>query len=822
MAKRRSRPKPKPGPSLGQLFSGEIIGSLLVVLALLILLSLLSSNRGGVTTGLIGALRMVFGAGTWALPVLLGVVGAWLAFSQVVGPEVLSARRLMGVLGLFLALEVAAHLIAEGADPQALALAGKGGGMVGWLTSQALVLSLGEPAAIVLIAVIAVVSAIAVSGLTAEQLRAGLARLWQLPASAVAAASSQPAPGGLAFPLYPTIPFYRRWWARLDRWQPFGSRSSNAGAPAPLPPAPKAGSEPSRQPETLIVRNSGAGRNSGASPNSPRPAAQDPSPPVRIVGGRPSGLTWRLPAIAEVLEDSTELDIQGEDLRQRAQVIESTLEGFGVPVQVVEANQGPAVTQFGLRPGIIVRRDRKGQEKRVKVRVSQIQALSNDLSLALAASPIRIEAPVPGRDIVGVEVPNVQISLVALRGVMESEEFLSTKGTLTIGLGRDVSGQAAVADLVRMPHLLIAGATGSGKSVCVNAIITALLLTHTPESLRFLMIDPKRVELTVYNGIPHLLAPVVVDVERAIPVLQWATAEMERRYKLFAKMSARNIESYNEKLLAGGEQALPYIVILIDELADLMLSAPEDVERYICRIAQMARATGMHLVIATQRPSVDVVTGLIKANFPARIAFAVTSQIDSRVILDTPGAEQLLGRGDMLFMAPDASKLQRLQGCYVSDRETQSLVRAWQGMRAITPEQTEQAAISESEPSSTGEPALDDQGDDVDAEVLLQPPWLPGQETLQQPLWQEMAEREEMAASRDDMYAQAVEEVRKSGRASVSLLQRRLRIGYSRAARLIDELESNGVIGPDLGGSRGREVFSAGSEPQEDPASGGW
>ena len=225
-----------------------------------------------------------------------------------------------------------------------------------------------------------------------------------------------------------------------------------------------------------------------------------------------------------------------------------------------------------------------------------------------------------------------------------------------------------------MPHLLIAGATGSGKSVCVNSIITALLLTHTPETLRFLMIDPKRVELTVYNGIPHLIAPVVVEVERAVPVLQWATREMERRYKLFAKISARNIESYNEKLAARGEQILPYIVILIDELADLMLSAPDDVERYVCRIAQMARATGIHLVIATQRPSVDVVTGLIKANFPARIAFAVTSQIDSRVILDTPGAEQLLGRGDMLFMAPDTSKLQRLQGCFVSDRETSRLV----------------------------------------------------------------------------------------------------------------------------------------------------
>ena len=390
-----------------------------------------------------------------------------------------------------------------------------------------------------------------------------------------------------------------------------------------------------------------------------------------------------MPVLGDILDDVSDNDIQQEDLRRRVQIIEQTLAGFGVPVSVVEVNQGPAVTQFGLRPGVIVRKDRKGEEKHVKVRVSQIQALSNDLSLALAASPIRIEAPVPGRDFVGVEVPNVQISLVSLRGVMESEEWPATKGVLKFGLGRDVSGQASVADLARMPHLLIAGATGSGKSVCVNAIITSLLLTHTPDTLRFLMVDPKRVELTVYNGIPHLIAPVVVDVERAVPVLQWATKEMERRYKLFAKLGARNIEAYNEKLQARGEPTLPYIVIIIDELADLMLSAPEEVERYICRIAQMARATGMHLVIATQRPSVDVVTGLIKANFPARIAFAVTSQVDSRVILDTPGAEQLLGRGDMLFMAPDQSKLQRLQGCFVSDRETARLVNYWRGMRAI-------------------------------------------------------------------------------------------------------------------------------------------
>ena len=301
-------------------------------------------------------------------------------------------------------------------------------------------------------------------------------------------------------------------------------------------------------------------------------------------------------------------------------------------------------------------------------------------------------------------------------------------------------------------------------------------------------------------------------------MLQWATREMERRYKLLAKASARNIDAYNDKLAARSEPVLPYIVIIIDELADLMLSAPEDVERHICRIAQMARAVGIHLVIATQRPSVDVVTGLIKANFPARIAFAVTSQIDSRVILDTPGAEQLLGRGDMLFMAPDASKLQRLQGCWVSDRETGRLVDYWKGARTFGPEpETLDTTIADADTSQSGGQTAATHPDRTsmpDAEPL-EPPWLPGQETLQQPLWSDVAAAEQAAGDRDGMYIQAVEEVRKSGRASVSLLQRRLRVGYSRAARLIDQLETNGVIGPDQGGSRGREVLSNG-----DPGAG--
>ena len=449
-----------------------------------------------------------------------------------------------------------------------------------------------------------------------------------------------------------------------------------------------------------------------------------------------------------------------------------------MPVKVVEANQGPAVTQFGLKPGTVPRRTSDGRIKEVRVKVSQIARLANDLALALAASPIRIETPVPGRDVVGVEVPNVRLSLVSLRSVMESDTFRNFEAKLKIALGRDVSGAPAVADLALMPHLLIAGATGSGKSVCINSIVTCLLCTHTPRTLRFLMIDPKMVELTIFNGIPHLIAPVVVELERVVSVLRWATREMDRRYRLFNKAGARHLEGYNEMLASRGEPILPYIIIVIDELADLMMVAADEVERYICRIAQMARATGLHLIIATQRPSVDVVTGLIKANFPARIAFAVTSQVDSRVILDQPGAERLLGRGDMLFMAPDASKLVRLQGCFVSDRELRRLVRFWKGARG--PETAEM-------------------------EVTAQP-FRPGT-MIQQPLWEEMIEMEKEARRRDDLYDQAVQVVRKANRASISLLQRRLRIGYTRAARLIDMLEEEGVIGPAQPGGRGREVL---------------
>ncbi len=426
---------------------------------------------------------------------------------------------------------------------------------------------------------------------------------------------------------------------------------------------------------------------------------------------------------------------------------------------------------------------------RTRVRVSKIVSLADDLALALAAQRIRIQAPVPGRAYVGIEVPNAEISRVMLRDVIESETFQKLKSPLRFALGKDVAGKPVSYDLTAMPHLLIAGTTGSGKSVCVNAILSCFLMNNTPEDLRLILVDPKRVELTGYNGIPHLLAPVVVDAERVVGALQWMMREMDNRYHKFAEMGVRNIAEYNARLHAKGERPIPYLVVVIDELADLMMLAPDETERTITRLAQLARATGLHLIIATQRPSVDVLTGLIKANFPARIAFAVASGVDSRVILDQPGAERLLGRGDMLFQAPDAPAPVRLQGVYVSEAEIQRLVEYWRLF-----------ALPEGVAPPAGQP-------------VVSPPQ-PGPPLKQTPLWDDMAPVEEG----DPLLVEAIALVRREGRASISMLQRRMRIGYSRAARMVDAMEEKGIIAPPQNNTQVRQVLDYGptAPPKEE------
>lgn len=451
---------------------------------------------------------------------------------------------------------------------------------------------------------------------------------------------------------------------------------------------------------------------------------------------------WKYPPLSLLSPDKGTKADRG-DIKENAAIIESTLESFGIRAKVAEVNGGPAITQYAIKIA-------EG------TKLSKIKGLQTDLALALAAptGQIRVEAPIPGRNLVGIEIPNRSPEYVTLSEIMAHPEMKREKSRLAVGLGLGVSGMPVIADLKKMPHILVAGSTGSGKSVCINTIITTLLLRNSPQELRFIMVDPKRVELTGYNGIPHLLTPVIVDTERVIAALQWATKEMDKRYKMFAEVGARNIEDYNEQ---SGFTAMDYIVIVIDELADIMLTAPSKVEDLIVRLAQMARATGIHLVIATQRPSVNVITGLIKANIPTRIAFNVASMIDSRVIIDSPGAEKLLGRGDMLYVPPDRPLPTRIQGTYVTNKEIKSLIEF---LKASGEEAVEYEA-------EVTEKYLSDGG----------------------------AEPTE-SGERDPLFEEAAGVVMAAGKASTSYLQRKMSLGYNRAAKIMDQLEKANVIGP--------------------------
>ena len=461
--------------------------------------------------------------------------------------------------------------------------------------------------------------------------------------------------------------------------------------------------------------------------------------------------SWKYPPVSLLSSPETGKADRG-DIKDNANTIEQTLESFGVTARVVEVNLGPAVTQYAL-------------EVALGTKLSKITALERDLALALAAptGTIRIEAPIPGRSLVGIELPNKSPEFVSVKKMLSSEEMHSHQGKLAVALGLDVAGKPVVADISKMPHVLIAGQTGSGKSVCLNAFLASLLFRASPSEVKLILVDPKRVELTGYNDIPHLLSPVIVEPEKVISALRWTLSEMDRRYKLFAEAGVRNIDGYNQM---SGFQALPYIVFVVDELADVMLVAPVEVEEAITRIAQMSRATGIHMVLATQRPSVDVITGLIKANIPCRIAFAVSSQIDSRVILDGQGAEKLLGKGDMLYLAPDQAKARRVQGAFVNDNDINALI-GFIRAQGVVPQYTEEVTNM---PKAGSNPVA---GVDGDA---------------------------------DDLFKEAVGIVCQYDRASASLLQRRLSIGYARAARILDQLEAAGVVSP-ADGSKPREVL---------------
>ncbi len=740
----------------------EIAAIGVLILAALTALGAFNLSGGFLLENWVQLLQALLGWGVYFAPFLLLGLGVWLLLDSLDKIVDLGWERPIGLGLTYLWIVAVLHWLGALDDPLRQPGAFQGGGLLGWAITGLLVQAFGAIGSLFALLMLLGVALILLFNISISELVHRVGSAVRLPASILTEIRKRLPARSAPVPPVPPIRIH----------------APARETPAPLdpldlvPPAEREVREPVREPRR--PERAPAARIIGE--DAPEPVA-----PVRR--------EYQLPEVREILEESQEQDINEQEIRTKVRVIEETLQHFGVPAQVVEVNQGPTITQFGVEPGFVEQKGIDGKIHRVKVKVSRISALQHDLELALSAAPIRIETPVPGRPVVGIEVPNAQVSLVSLRSVLESEALGKAKSKLRIALGQDVSGQPICADLASMPHLLIAGATGSGKSVCINSIIAALLCKTTPAQVRLVMIDPKRVELVNFNGIPHLVGPVVVDVESAVAALQDAVAEMDRRFKLFAVKSARNVEIYNRLLESQPEEQLPFLVLIVDELADLMMNAPEDVEHAITRLAQMARATGIHLILATQRPSVDVVTGLIKANFPARISFAVTSSTDSRVVLDTSGAEQLLGHGDMLYMASDSSKLLRLQGCFVSDRELDRLVTYWKGFGP--PQPLEGGAFARTQGG----------GDAVGRQM---------------PLWNGEGPSG-VKKLEDDLLPQAVEVVQQSKRASISLLQRKLRVGYARAARLIELLEARGIVGPDEGPTKGRAVQRLDRAPTSTP-----
>ncbi|GAB4423584.1 MAG: DNA translocase FtsK [Anaerolineales bacterium] len=734
-ASKKQPPAPPHEPNFWKKLSPDrrmdVIGTGMILFGILMLLTLISAQRSQLTASLLSFLSRIFGWGVYLLPIGLFLVGLWLIFRNAERLPSFSLERGTGLILLSLWLLTAMHAFYVPVKlSQEAALKGVGGGYIGSLLHRMLwngFDSLG-----------AIISMIA----------------WALIALSLT----------LDRPVRDLFQWIEPLLARLLQTL----KSLRKDTPAQASP----GNDIQINGYTPLQRQQ---------VHVPKP---EPGTPVTTVEDRQPVIQWALPEIQEILDEGSAPQVNEEFVQQRARLIEETLSSFGAPAQVIEISRGPTITQFGVEPLFVETRS-----GRTRVRVNKIASLADDLALALSAPRIRIQAPVPGRGFVGIEVPNDEMALVSLRDILESDLFQRKKAPLSFGLGRDVAGLPQITNLENMPHLLIAGTTGSGKSVCVNAILTSLLLHNTPDELRLVLVDPKRVELTGYNGVPHLLAPVIVEVERVVGALQWMTREMDKRYHAFAQIGARNITDYNNRMELQGKKKFPYLVIVIDELADLMMIAPTETEQTITRLAQLARATGIHMILATQRPSVDVLTGLIKANFPARVAFAVASNTDSRVILDQPGAERLLGRGDMLFQAPDAPAPVRLQGVFVSDVEIQRLVNFWR---------TQAGGGSPYGGAHTGP---------IDAV----PEGVPLKQTA---MFDEMKPEEDT----DPLLEEAIDLVRREGRASVSMLQRRLRIGYTRAARLVDVMEEKGIVSEPQGGTGVREVLDYGpaAPPKED------
>lgn len=769
----------------------------LLAIALVVVAALTAWSLFGARDGFLhlwsDLIRRTFGWAAFLVPVALV---AWMVDSfrahpeepdATIGPH---ARYLLGSALLFLAILGLLHLPAPDFSAPAGGAtwweAGRGGGVLGYVIALPLVAALRPIGAGIVLVGLAIVATIIAFDLDLRAIGHWMARTGRMRGGTrTPRRDVLPEVDTLSFPAS-AVPEPLPIAAASARR---GTRMAASEATSALPEPPPIINLPKATPRAVTVTVETIER-----PTRPRPALDTPvvplvmgtgqltltTPPLASPAQAPAPVVpvakkaappqYPLPAVADLPIYESVMPNEDE-LGRKARRIEETLAAFKVDARVREINPGAAVTQFALEPG-------------AGVKVRSIKVLENDLALALAAASITIETPIPGQPRVGIVIPNKTIATVGLRETMESPEFHSSKAKLPIALGRDVNGRYIVTDLAEMPHLLIAGSTGSGKSVCLNSIISTFLLTRTPDELKLVMVDPKMVELVGYNGVPHLKSPVVIEMDKVVGTLRKALSEMERRYQLFSQLMVRNIAGYNAKReIDPALENLPYLVIVIDELADLMMTAPDEVESVIVRLAQMARATGIHLIIATQRPSVDVLTGLIKANFPARIAFAVTSQIDSRVILDGPGADRLLGKGDMLFQDPKAAKPVRVQGTFVHDRDIERMVSHW---RQAVP-------IPQYEPDWTNVPAYRPGDDDEDED--------------------------------DPMMAKALKIVEEHGTISTSMLQRKLRIGYNKAARLVEQMEEEGIIGPSEG-VRGRTVLGSRAKnpagPYDDDAPPPW
>ena len=784
----------------------EVSAILLIVFGVVSLLALLNFSPDAAVASLWAeAIRQLFGLGGFVVAIGILALGVIILLPRLGIVIRFPWQRVLAIEVAFISLLALLHLLANDPEPRALARAGQGGGYVGWALSQFVAGLLDPISATLIYGVLFVASVAAAVGLRRRHVESGMewltARLrhWSgvmekqvqfldsLPPPAVKSSPDAPhvrgrpsvvprAAGEEARPRVRPLPEALVPSANGVDGDKARRGLSSPGVPGERPSiVPRVETPENFRPAPAMPRARGPKQHrEGDAEDSPtlHNFRVDALQEARRVGKRAAPLPPY-----DLLEENTLNRPTDQEINDNARIIENTLREFDVDVDVIDVKIGPVVTQYAVQPFKEVTNE-QGETVLQRVRVSRIAGLANDLALALSARRLRIQAPVPGHSYVGVEVPNREPSIVSLRGVMESATFYRKRSPLLLPLGRDVSGASFVTDLATMPHLLIAGTTGSGKSVCLTALTVALVMNNTPDKLRLVLLDPKMVELTRFNGLPHLLGPVETDQERIVGVLRWTTREMDRRYKLLEVEAARNIETYNRALGRRRQsEHLPYIVLIFDEIGDLMLSRPDETEKTLTRLAQMARAVGIHLVVATQRPSVDVITGLIKANFPARISFAVASGVDSRVILDSVGAETLMGRGDMLYLAPDSPEPVRIQGCFVSDDEIDRVVKYW----AEWKQQQVEAGKAE-------------------ARVIA--PWERG------------LTRREFLSETDPMLEDAIRLVVEAGEASASLLQRKLGVGYPRAARLIDLMQELGVVGAPQAGGRTREVLY---KPGEDP-----